>query len=372
MLFGELDLGECVGMVEMLQLLKYEGMNAPSDLLRASAAAHGARRNFRMHCFASSSGSLAEHVARTANEIADALVQWPRLAKGLSAVARGGGESCGFTCTATRVWVRFPPPPKLRSDDGKSDVLFQYCAERPRPPQWLLKTLRMLGQLHLTLPTPAHTISCFRELDALVRRKMKTWFVEEYGRMLQCDEDERSAVRKFASQCIASTYNAGPRVGTRSVVSNTATATATATPAPGVAIGNIGNVGNVGNVAWAPPSGGPTAQAVPAVDEAVVFARSCVSLAEWLVDHQMALNLFFSGACGDERGDTVERSALAKALKARRVRVVQWREILYEAEGALPSFRAIEPLAFPPNLTDGSLGEACAGPCVLLSFEKYV
>lgn len=319
MTFGEIDLGADVGMQELLALLRYEGIDAPSDLARRHSDEEAAKR-LHLGLWASEKGTLQSSVKVTTEAVADALVRWPRIAKGMQDVANGA-QVPSFTCSATRVWVRFAPRPRLRYGcDGKRDALYEYCASKPRPPPWLTRTLRLLGRLYCSLPLPQRqrTVLCFNLIDELVQQRLKTWFTQEHP----CSHEMAVCVRKFANDVIQTTYAAGPRVGRNAGVGS------------------------------------------KDANEELLFARACVSLAEWIVENQLALNVFFSGACSDDRGDTVERSALAKALKARRVRVVRWRERETAHDGA------VTPLAFPPAFADEA-NDSEDGPCVLLSFEAH-
>ena len=253
-----------------------------------------------------------------AEAVADALVCWPRIARGMLDVAKGA-QAPAFTCSATRVWVRFAPRPRLRHGyDGKRDALYEYCASRPRPPAWMMRALRILGKLYCSLPQRQRTVSCFNQMDELVQQRLHTWFTQEQP----LNAEALSEVRKFMNEVVSTTFAAGPRVG-RNLVNKS-----------------------------------PTKD----TGEELLFARACVSLAEWIVEHQMALNEFFSGACSDEKGDTVERTALAKALKARRVRLVRWRD-----------WRTMAPPATRHRLPAG-VGARCqrrGDIRALLSFEAH-
>ena len=319
MTFGQLDLGNDVSMQELLSLLKYEGIDAPSDLRKCHAAEETAKR-LHTGLWNSERGTLQSSVRCTAEAVADALVCWPRIARGMLDVAKGA-QAPAFTCSATRVWVRFAPRPRLRHGyDGKRDALYEYCASRPRPPAWMMRALRILGKLYCSLPQRQRTVSCFNQMDELVQQRLHTWFTQEQP----LNAEALSEVRKFMNEVVSTTFAAGPRVG-RNLVNKS-----------------------------------PTKD----TGEELLFARACVSLAEWIVEHQMALNEFFSGACSDEKGDTVERTALAKALKARRVRLVRWRDSAHD--GAAGN----APLVFPP-VFEHDANDAGDGPCALLSFEAH-
>lgn len=315
MTFGQIDLGNDVSMQELLSLLKYEGIDAPSDLLKCHAAEETAKR-LRTGLWSSDRGTLQSSVRCTAEAVADALVRWPRIAKGMLDVANGA-QAPAFTCSATRVWVRFAPRPRLRYEyDGKRDALYEYCACRPRPPAWLARALRVLGKLYCSLPQRQRTVSCFNQMDELVQQRLHTWFTQEQP----LNAEALSEVRKFYNEVVVTTFAAGPRVGKKVVTKET--------------------------------------------NEELLFARACISLAEWIVEHQMALNVFFAGACSDEKGDTAERTALARALKARRVRIVRWRDSAQD--GAAGN----APLVFPP-VFEPEANDTGDGPCALLSFEAH-
>lgn len=315
MTFGELDLGSDVSMSEILSLLEYEGIDAPSDLIESFHEIETAKK-LQLGLWSSEKGSLQVSVRNTAESVADALVRWPRIVKGLRNVASGVARP-GFTCSATRVWVRFAPRPQLRHQyDGKRDALYEYCAQKPRPPAWLTRTLRLLGLLYCSLPNAQRTVSCFNKMDELVQQRLKTWFTQEPP----CNSDALPELRKFTHEILSTTYAAGPRVGR-----------------------------NAG-------------MCLKDTNEELLFARACISLAEWIVENQTALDIFFSGACADEKGDTAERTALARALKARKARVVRWAQ---EPAG-------VTPLIFPPVFAEDSSDSGDLGPSVLLSFEGHV
>lgn len=315
MTFGEIDLGTEATMSEVFSLLKYEGIETPANMLTMFHQQEAARR-IQTGLWSSGDESLQVSVRSTVESVADALVRWPRLCAGLKEVAAGSTRPA-FTCSATRVWVRFAPRPQLRYQyDGKRDSLYEYCAQKPRPPAWLMRTLRLLGKIHCSLPQRARTVQCFNEMDALVQQRIKTFFTQEQQ---HSSPECQAEVRKFMHDVVATTHTAGPRVG-RHAGSN-----------------------------------------MRETNEELLFARACISLAEWVVENTHALKNFFSGSCADDKGDTVERAVLARALKARRVRVVRWIDSAHE--GVLP-------LVFPPLFAEDA-GEGLDGPSVLLSFEQH-
>ena len=174
-------------------LLKYEGIDTPSDMLKFH---HDEETAKRLHkgLWTTESGTLQSRVKVTTEAVADALVRWTRIAKGLQDVANGA-QCPSFTCSATRAWVRFAPRPRLRYDyDDKRDALYEYCAHKPRPPSWLTRTLRLVGKIYCSLPQRQRTVNCFNQMDELVQQRLKTWFTQEPP----CSPETLSEVRKFA------------------------------------------------------------------------------------------------------------------------------------------------------------------------------
>lgn len=101
------------------------------------------------------------------------------------------------------------------------------------------------------------------------------------------------------------------------------------------------------------------------VYEDIVYARSCVQLAEQLVRETPNCSRLFGNVCacvpGTDRNkdSTPERNVFNKTLKKHRIKVLQWADEV----GA----DIADPLVFPPNFHGGKIQSST--PCVLLQFD---
>lgn len=256
-------------------------------------------------------GDLAvrPYLVKLAEQVATALVRWPRLEDTLR-IARKSGSKRKASSTS-RVWVSFETRPmdsRPAADDWRVAVTSNY-------EHWLRHLLTFVGIARFRLIksgelaneyTPEH----FRKLTGSISHAMlgSFWFVPE-DRMKRNAEQEgmyrraQSWATKIRERVMAPTQD-------------------------------------------------PDKDAVDFSFEIVKFCTECM-------EKLPPLCLDLSDECCDADGHSPERDLLAAALKERRVEVVRWST--YKLSDA--AYR--QPLTFP-----GLHENACVGPKVLLDFSE--
>lgn len=321
---GELSVGKNVSITEALTTFEYEGIfigvpaerKADAELLYAPSPGV---------CFAKRVETVAQVVARTSEQIAQAIARWPRLEAGLDGALSGIPLNC--TCTSTRAWVRFCAKPMIQSNDTLSLAR--------RWPRWLEYSLTMFGVLHVRMARAgAVTLSTrdeetFSALLAQIEGDVLGWLLMtplDHPRqtMDKVTRREQHAGEKFAHEL--------RQVILESAARDLTTNTVVVVPPP-------------------PPNELPSD---------FRFSRACFSLAEHLIQNAPSPASMYSGSCCDDNGRSAERQQLTKALKMRGITVVRWGD-----DDKTPPPR---PLVFPPSWAHtASSGSSQA--CMLLDFS---
>jgi hypothetical protein len=94
------------------------------------------------------------------------------------------------------------------------------------------------------------------------------------------------------------------------------------------------------------------------------YCRACVCLAETLLRKAPNVSRLFNGDCADDKGQTHERAALEKVLKARGIKVISWKD----AKDKYLKDHAVKPLVFPPSFMSQI---HTGGACALLDFAEH-
>lgn len=319
---GQLVLAKGVSISEALAQLEYEGVSVhaqrgPQTIETPRAGVAHTKRSER----------YSETLTRLCEQVADAIVSWPRLEMALD-VAAGGAEQAvasralgnaqSFSCTGTRAWVRFVDRPKQPEPDSPVLQLVLKC------PRWFSEGLVSVGIVHARIARADALFGAQRDQNAF---KRLTGEIE--GDPLGCFFGVRGDChRRCDDQRLRKDMLKGERFAAdvRRVITEYA------------ARGQVD----------APK------------ETHVQYAEAIATFVENILITTPLCGLVFSAACADEKGETPERNALKKALRSRGVGIVRW------AEEREPHVR---PLVFPPNWRDGTHA-SCYGPALLLDFEK--
>ena len=312
---------------EAIRHFEYEGIAVPGN--RIDAAADGAKmldgapRGIGMR---KPEVRPTEALARTVQLVANAVMEWPRLDIGLAASIDGGDVD--FTCTQSRVWVRFSERPKLERYGG--DEMHTLAKRRP---YWLLATLGSIGYVHWrmveqgTITQGQRDEKAFSLLIEGLEADSAHYYVSVKRDMPRTERDKRRAMIRHADRFASSV---------------------------------LSEISDFGNMADRPQQMGQT------VPTSVKFARACISAADGLMRNAPNCAKLFSGDCADDsdkKGNTPERKALERALKMRGAKVVMWKDAAFMRD------KNFVPLVFPPSfLSTNNTG----GPCALIDFEEHL
>lgn len=254
--------------------------------------------------------SASETVALVCQQIAAAIVSWPRLEDALSAALYGGND---ISCSATRIWIKFARKPAYTPE---SDAVVGLVR---RWPAWLQSTLRSIGHFHQRLAASGKLDA--RKRDSLSFETLATPVLDE-GPFFGLSTDFLAQTEKAAKKKSRAERFAG---SIRQVLQQTSGARA-------VEAGSI------------PPS-----------PETVTWCRACVALAETIFRNSVDVGSVFSDVCLDSNGKSAERKQLQQALLQRNIKVVRW-----SCNGEEPAF----PLIFPAAWKAGS--SQSEGACLLV------
>lgn len=314
---GELVLTKGATVGEALATFEYEGVMLQSNR-------HPMTRPRAGIAFSKADGRVSDFVSSLCAQVADALLQWPRLETVLdSVIGRNDGEVnyskvalANISATPTRVWVRFAGRPKTPEANGADFAL----TLAQRPPRWLAEGAAALGVVHYTMSQTDAAFKTQRDEAAFKRLHRAVdggplgpfyGVLHDFVRSCAAPEDRHLAKKgeRFFAECRASLLNAAPDAG-------------------------------------------------PSL--AVQYSRAVFTLVEnSLWPPFPDCSRVFGSACADEAGHTPERNELKRALKARGVSIVRW------AEERDP---AVRPLVFPPSWRES--GTACYGPAMLLDLQS--
>lgn len=311
---GELVLSKGVAVGEALAMFNQEcvsvgkqrGEHACIDKPRAGLA------------FAKRPGSALERVQALCETVADAIVSWPRLETDLHHALAGNHSA--LAVSSTRAWLRFCEKPKHTVSARPSDTS---QLVRKSPP-WLTSGLLYMGVAHTQLAAARPELASVRDEGAfnLLCAQIDDDALGNFGAIRvdavrsQCDarlRKELHRAERFANEVRTTIIEAAQSADDS---------------APLLAVQYARAV-------------------VTYVENALLTAPACASI--------------FSAVCSDENGNTPERAALKKALKARNVSIVRWQE-----ERELGTRYTV----FPPWFSQSQ--NSHAGPAVLLNFETLL
>ena len=329
---GELVVSKGVSVSEAVLTLEYEGVTlgntAPTPTISHPRLGVGFPK--------ATMRSSREALVSLCEQIADAILQWPRLETAMEfALGSQTDEICShqtlptrnlmnLSVTSDRAWVRFADRPKMDASDAVGiSFVYKIVCNNPR---WFMESAVALGVVHFRLcskldPEFAHSRD-EKSFKLLVREVEADplgsfFFVRTDIRKAATDAKTRKEVSKgerFYHEVRSSIIE----------FSRESTQNADAKPTLGVQ-----------------------------------YARAIVTFIENVM-HSMPVGArIFSAVCSDDNSLTTERVQLKKSLKSRGISVLRW------VEGRDV---AVRPLVFPPNWRE-SAASACFGPSVLLSFD---
>lgn len=326
---GQLSLSRGTTLEEALNTFEYEGvsMGVPNHRMCEVSMIKLPRQGIG---FQKRSESVSSVVLRTCEQIAHAIVTWPRLETALETSLHGGPPIC--TSTASRVWVRFCSKPRLYAEKGDVEASL---ARKWQP--WCAQTLVAIGILHYRLAATKEIDSKARNqasFDALANAVFKDALGGFFGSAMDVPrQSQDSSMRReilhgerFANEMRHTAIDSG--------VSTTGPVSSKEAPAP----------------------------AIP--KETGQFARACLGLAETILHNATSPATIFSGQCSDDHGKTMERKQLATSLSQRGVKIVRWAD---------EDKFSVRPLVFPPAWsletdTGGHVGSVHA--TMLLDFSS--
>jgi len=330
---GELVISKGVTVPEALATLEYEGVSIGSTAARPAVEHPRVGVGFPK----ATAGASRDALVSLCGQIADAILQWPRLETAMeSALGSHGSEAVvhskmstrngmNLSVTSDRAWIRFADRPKTDGGDmgGLSFVNRLVCSN----PRWFSESVIALGVVHYRLCCKLGDSEFTRSRDEKsFKRLVQEIEADPLGsffcvRMDMCKAASEQRTRKE--------LNKGERFynDVRQAIIEFSRETATDSDAR------------------------PTLM--------VQYSRAIVTFVENMMTSMPVCARIFSAACSDESGTTPERTALKKALKTRGVTVIRWIE---ERDSQ------VKPLVFPPNWREMA-ASSCYGPSVLLSFD---
>jgi len=311
---------------EAVRALESEGVGVPGNKVEAPTAAAALKAAPLGIGMRKRHEGAPDSVQRICTLIANAIEEWPRLDIGMNTLLEG--SECGFTCNTSRCWVRFNERPKIDPSAWDIDPTYNLAMKKP---YWLKATLTSIGYVHYRMVQERRFTADQRNektFSLLVREGVEKdsayWFLSAKRDMQRYVRDEnREAIRhadKFTHAVLR-------------------------------AVDAFGQVTPGGKqLSTAPPD--------------VKYYRACVSLAERTVRETPNLARLFNGECADDKGQTHERTALEKVLRARGIKVVMWKD-------SFDKFireNGVKPLVFPPSFMSQL---HTGGVCALLDFYDH-
>ena len=311
---------------EVVRFFEYEGLSVPGSKTVDDSGGPGAGGYLSASTmsigFFKPASRPSETVKHISSLVANALLEWPRIAAGILGAAHDDNEKAiNFTCSSSRAWVCFAERPTIELSGG--DEIYHLARKRPK---WLLSTLSSIGVVHFKLCARTSLDSSQRDersFTQLARLGVETDsaynFLSVKRDMSQEQRSSNSELLRYADKWANAVLSATTDFGELK-----------------------------------------TERVMPA---AVKYARASVSMAERLVRGSPVCSRIFNGACSDsaDTTHTPERAILEKMLKSRGIKVVRW---YIEAR---TQCRPFVPICFPPSFVQK---EGNSGPCVLLDFEK--
>lgn len=308
MTLGELVLSKGVTVSEAMSTFDYEGLN-----IRKLGHQRKSEHPRLGVGFSKLDHTVAHSVSSLCEQIADAIVCWPRLEVVLdSSLVSPSCGHCGVTATPSRLWVRFADRPKTVEAEGNRFVFSLVC----KSPRWFSEGLVALGIIHYRMS--------LKDADFAKSRDEKSF-------KALCAEVEADPLGFFFC-----TRTDAPKKLLKKEISRGE---------------RFANEIKQSIIQFAQESDTDTL--------AVQYARAIVTFVENNMTTSPNCSRVFSGLCGDENGNTPERSALKRSLKSRGISVVRWAD---ERDAN------VRPLVFPPNWRENA-NSACYGPSLLLGFD---
>lgn len=306
-----------VSLQEAMRFFEYEGIAIPgndvhpvdncANVLREPPMGIGMRKPVE---------STNAAIGSIVREVAQAIMQWPRLEHGMNEARQG--NFVDFACSPTRAWISFVRRPVIR----QASVGDATASLASRQPLWLTRTLTCFGFVHYRMTVEGAFKATARDEKtfAIFMRKgvevesLRSFISCKYDIPLACSADSSCQhAQRFAAEMV-DTYNRFAKDPVKP------------TPAD------------------------------------VMFARGCITQAEKFVRNSPDCANIFGGQCAtpapggrvsssskEAVGQTPERRALEKELSAHRIRVIAWED--NEPSGMIP------PIAFPPAFRSDLAGD---------------
>jgi hypothetical protein len=310
---GELSIGRGVSVSEALTTFEYENVpiGVPPDK-------SGETKLMRMPpagvAFEKNTSNTTDVVVRTSEQIAHAIAKWPRLEANLGAAL--AGMPSNLSCTATRAWVRFCKKPLLFFDNSETMM-----AVARKWPSWCSLLVAAFGVVHASLvkrgavEEKARDAAAFNVLQTAIYAQPLGFFfaaIQDWPRWAIDGAARKDTAKgeRFAAEMRTVVMEAAAFPGDKS--------------------------------------------------KDVLYARSCISLADALVHDAPSPAVMYSGSCCDDNGKSTERAQLAKSLANRGIKLVRWSD-----DEKLPQ----KPLIFPPSWSDGP-GSGSNHCAMLLDFSE--
>ena len=302
---GELVLCDGIGVSEAIATFEFEGI-----FVRSSRTSHSITPRNGIAFPKPTSGNTLQRVC---GDIADAILQWPRLETLMQSplsYRKCSRDDSKLTVSSTCAWIQFSPCPAI--DD--QELINLAC----RSPSWFTKILCGIGAYR-------HQLFKGTELEHSYSR-------ESFNTLIDSLSDDMlgqySLTRfDFCKNSARGDFKKAIAVGRDfySLVCN--------------------HVLRPNDVKG----------------DAYNYACGIATFAENTIHEAHDLDKLFSKKCCDESGESPERRKLAEALERRGVKVVRWND---------NADISVRPIVFPPHfkIPHGQNN----GPCVLLSFENVI
>lgn len=333
---GTLSLGKHIGLDEALAVFDFEAIALPPAARTQDILARVRPVELGVGFKKDGIGATGR-IDALCEQIADALVRWPRLEFAMDAAMNGHAVG-KYAVTPTRAWIAFAPKPIVTLQKG--DPIKGLAAERP---PWLHNTLRTISSVLRDLMAakvikrPAFSKENFALLESAVLAHPRGGFasveLDIPSQVLVDGHKKYDKAIRYAAH--VQTYVADPE---------TALSTALA----------------------AIPAGARADEEVERHNQRLAFFRACIGLAEQVFSSTPAIRQIFHACCETADGKIAcyERSQLAKALKARDVSLLCWRNGCEELYGNSP---ICFPDCFQPFPPDAGFASTS---CFLLDFSK--
>ena len=322
MTLGELVLSKGVSTGEALATFEYEGIS----LMPEGGEQHPIQQPRQGVGFSKLAEPVSDVITQLCTQIADAIVQWPRLEVVLdAALGRQGNSVFGIrsyggnvTATSNRAWIRFADRPRNVESDS-SNFVQQLVMKNPR---WFSESLIAIGIVH-------HRLSVARPDFAKQR--------DEQAFKILCKEIEKDSLGSFFSVRTDYVKGASDQKTKREI-----------------------NRGErfYNEIRQSILSSQDVPEDYPLTVQ-IQYANAIVTFVENMMNTAPNCSRVFSAACCDENGGTPERLVLKNMLKTRGVRIIRWIE---ERDAN------IRPIVFPPSWREQT-HTSCYGPSMLLSFD---